>query len=179
MARTRGGKTLVECGRVVRPWGIKGELLIHWLSGCCPVEVGQGFVYREGDGGEMLKLKVVASRLHGKQHVVRFDGVESRNEADELRGATFFLPESELPSLPEGEYYSYQILGMDVVTDTGKDLGKVTQIFTAGDNDVYVVKRGSGNDIREVLIPALDSVVLKVDIEERKMTVKEVEGLLD
>jgi 16S rRNA processing protein RimM len=179
MARTRDDKTWIECGRVVRPWGIRGEILIHWLSGSCPVEVGQGFVYREDDDGELLKLRVVASRNHGKQHVVRFDGVASRNEAEELRGVTFFLPEAELPPLPKGEYYSYQILGMDVVTDTGKDLGKVTKIFTAGDNDVYVVKRGSGKDVQEVLVPALDSVILEIDVEEGKMTIKEVEGLLD
>jgi len=174
MARTRE-KAWVECGRVVRPWGIRGELFVEWLSGSCPVEVGRGFVYRRNREGEYLKVYVLASRPHDKRYIVSFDGITSRNEAEELRGATFFLPEDELPKLPDGEYYSYQLMGIEVVTEEGDSLGVISKIFSAGGHDIYVAR---GKE-RETLIPAVDHVVVKIDLEERKMTIRAIEGLLD
>jgi 16S rRNA processing protein RimM len=141
----------------------------------CPVACGEGCIYvkRSDEGYE--PLKVVQSRRHGSHHVVSFEGYESRNDAEGLRGAAFFLPEADLPVLPEGEYYSYQILGMDVHTTDGRYLGKVTKIFTAGEHDIYVVKDGK----EEVLIPAVDHVVVEIDLNEKRIIVDPIEGLLD
>ena len=165
----------VECGHIVRPWGIRGELLVDWLSGSCPVKVDRGLVYRKDRDGEYRIVCVLASRPHDKRHIVKIEDIASRNEAEELRGAALFLPEEELPILPEGEYYSYQLLGMEVVTEAGELLGEVSKIFTAGGHDVYVVR---GKE-REVLIPAVDHVVIKIDLDERKMIIRPMEGLLD
>lgn len=174
MAVTRE-KVWVECGRVVRPWGIRGALLVHWMRQECPVLCGEGRIYVKRSDTEYAPLKVVTSRRHGPHYVVSFEGYESRNDADGLRGAAFFLPEEELPDLPENEFYSYQILGLDVHTTDGRCLGKVTKIFSAGEHDIYVVSDGKD----EVLIPAVDHVVRDINLEDRKITVEAIEGLLD
>lgn len=148
---------------------------MDWMRQECPVECGEGRIYVKRQHSEYQPLRVRTSRRHGPHHVVGFEGYESRDDADRLRGATFFLLEEDLPELPANEYYSYQILGLDVVTTEGKSLGTVARIFTAGSHDVYVVKGDDG----EVLIPAVDHVVINIDIENKTITVDPLEGLLD
>lgn len=169
----------IECGRVGRPWGIKGELVVHWYSGNCPVEIGQGSVYIRREDGEYVPMRVIRSRRHSTQHVVSLHGITSRNDASELRGATFFLREDDLDELPEGEYYSYQILGMAVVTDGGEHVGEVVKIFSVGGHDVYEVIGERDGKRREWLIPAVDHVVTKIDLDEKKIVIRPIEGLLD
>jgi 16S rRNA processing protein RimM len=171
-------KNWVECGRVGRPWGIKGDLVVEWYSGETPVEPGTGDVYTQSDS-EYISHRILSSRRHGKAHVVRIDGISSRSGAIGLRGATFFLPEDELPQLNKGEYYSYQILGLDVVTTGGDKLGKVTKIFSAGGHDVYEVTGEKDGKKHQNLIPAVGHIVLNIDIEKGEITINPMEGLLD
>jgi 16S rRNA processing protein RimM len=81
----------------------------------------------------------------------------------------------QLPELSEGEFYWCDLLGLTVKTDRGEILGLLTNIITTGSNDVYVVK----DDKRECLIPALDDVVLDINLDDGIMTVSPPEGLLD
>ena len=97
-----------------------------------------------------------------------------RNDAADLQGSILETPASETPSLPEGTFYHYQIVGMDVWTTDGRSLGKVTDIITTGSNDVYVVQTTEG----EVLIPATPDVVTNVDMDSGKITIEVITGLL-
>jgi len=169
----------IVCGSVGRPWGVRGEFVVEWLTGECPVEIGSGVVYVKRGGGEYAPHCVMSSRRHGKQHVVRLKDISSRDDAIELRGAAFFLPAGEMPKLDAGEYYSYQILGLEVVTEDDEVVGTVTKIFSAGPQDVYEVTGMKGDAERTVLIPAVDHVVLSVDLENKRMTIHALPGLLD
>ena len=104
---------------------------------------------------------------------LKLEGVNSLEEAEDLRGATITVPEEMSPSLPEGEYYHFQIIDMKVHTEEDEYLGQITQILSTGSNDVYVVSK----DDKDLLIPALDEVIQNVDLANNRMTVQLPEGL--
>ena len=107
--------------------------------------------------------------------IISFRGVWNRDQAEVLRGKKIYLPVSQLPELEEGEYYYYQLIGLQVIDVHGEVLGKLTEIISTGSNDVYVVKKRD----TEVLIPALESVIKEVNLHEKKMVVDIPEGLMD
>ncbi|HAI08473.1 MAG TPA: 16S rRNA processing protein RimM, partial [Dehalococcoidia bacterium] len=83
------------------------------------------------------------------------------------------VPASEVPELPPGEFYHFQLLDLRVLTEEGEELGTVSDILETGSNDVYVVTGGSG----EILIPALADVVKDIDLEKGVMLVSLPDGL--
>jgi 16S rRNA processing protein RimM len=103
-----------------------------------------------------------------------FKGIDNRDQAKELIGAQLFIPQSDLPELDEDTYYWHDLIGIKVYATTGDFLGRIESIIETGSNDVYVVKR---ND-REVLIPALETVVLDIDLAHKRMKVDLPEGLI-
>jgi len=169
----------IECGRAGRPFGVRGELVVDWSSGKCPVEAGVGSVYIREGGDEYRPFIILSSRNHGKRHVVRIEGVSTREHAEALCNETLYLPEHELEELGENHYYSYQIVGLEVVTTEGKVLGTVTDIQKTGANDVYEVTPPGGSHKNSFYIPAIDSVVVEVDLDAKKMTINLIEGLVD
>jgi len=91
-----------------------------------------------------------------------------------LIGAELFIPQTELPELDEDTYYWFELIGIEVYTTRGDYLGRITSIFPTGSNDVYVVK----DNKQEMLIPALESVVLDIDLDLKRMQVDLPEGLI-
>lgn len=163
----------MECGRIGRAVGLKGEVAVMWMNGDCPVDVGGELFVASKDGNR--SVKVAALRKQGRFSVARFEGVEDRPGAEKLRGLTVLIPEAKLPKLSANEFYSYQILGIEVVTEDGTSLGKLERIFNNGAHDVYEVRDGEG---REILIPAVDSIVIAIDLAAKRMTVRPLEGML-
>ncbi len=122
---------------------------------------------------------MVALRTQGRFDVVRFEGIDDRPGAETLTGSELYIPADRLPALSDGEYYCYQILGMLVVTEDGCELGRVVRIFTAGENDVYEVLPEGARRGKEILIPAIDGVVLSIDIDKGTMMVRPMDGMFD
>jgi 16S rRNA processing protein RimM len=169
----------VQCGRIGRAIGLKGECAVFWASGRCPVDVGGELFLVAADGATRTAYRVASLRSQGRGAVVRFEGVGDRTAAESIRGAAVELPAAKLPALPAGEYYCYQILGLLVVTEEGRELGTIVRIFTAGENDVYEVRPDGGSRGAEILIPAIAEVVLAVDLAAKRVTVRPLEGMLD
>lgn len=160
--------------------GLKGDVAVFWNSGKCPVEIGGELSIAAADEkGTTRSVRVAALREQGRSSVVRFEGVADRAAAQGLRNARLFIPADRLPPLAQGEYYGYQILGCEVVTEEGRVLGTVARIFAAGGSDVYEVRSGAGRDAREILIPATDEVIRSVDIAARRIVVRPLEGMLE
>jgi 16S rRNA processing protein RimM len=162
----------VAVGRIVRPHGIRGEVVVHRF-GDGPGMLDPGA--RLGFGETGVELVVSASRPHGGNWIVGFDGVNDRNRAETLTGATLTVEAEALPPLPEGTYYSFQLIGLRVRTGEGTLLGTLEEILETGAQDVYVV-RGEG---RELLLPALREVVTTVDLDRGEMTVVIPPGLIE
>ncbi|HEY8489769.1 MAG TPA: ribosome maturation factor RimM [Dehalococcoidia bacterium] len=159
----------VAVGRVVRPWGVTGDLKVQPLTDF-PEE-------RFAPGAEVWlrgrRYAVDGARLHRGYVYLRLTGVHSANDAEALRDALVEVPEAALRPLPPGEYYRFQILGLAVYSTEGEYLGQVRDVLTTGSNDVYVVR----DDGPELLVPAIDDVVKDVDLAAGRMTVELLEGM--
>ena len=163
-------QTLVAVGVVVNAHGNDGRIRVQphssdpdrFRPGARLIIAGRSLaverVQRAAGGGVLLKL----------------DGVDTRQQAVELRGETIEVAESDLPSPPPDVYYHYQLLDMTVVDESGAEIGTLTEIVSAGGaNDVYVVVSGGA----ELLLPALGDVVLSVDIAAKRVTIAVPQGL--
>ncbi len=154
----------VVVGRIRGAWGIHGHVKVEPLTDSSGRFSPGSRLYLNGRA-----VKVIDSRPHKDALVVRLDRVQDRTQAESLRDAVLTVPASEVGPLPAGSYYHFQVLGIGVWTEGGEYVGRVTQILPKEGADVYVVKEGEGP---EVLLPALESVVVEVDPEEGRMVVR-------
>ncbi len=153
-------------GRLLRPHGVDGEIRMEVLTDF-PERLRKG--RRVYLGAEHRPVKLAGVRGADHALLIRLEGIADRDQAELLRGKEVAIQTESLPSLPEGEYYHHQLIGLQVVDETGTDLGALDQILETGANDVYLVKTRDG---AELLLPAIEEVVLNVDLENRRMTVR-------
>ncbi len=161
-------KGYVAVGFVRAPHGIDGELTVDPMTDFAD-RFMPGSVLLAGDA----KYTVSRVRTHQKTLLLALDGIDTRNQADELRGKLLEVPEAALPHLEEDEYFRFDIVGINVVDENGTALGKVEEVLETGANDVYIVRDADS----EVLIPAIDSVVKEIDTRARRMVVELIPGL--
>jgi 16S rRNA processing protein RimM len=163
---TPGEPVFLAIGFLRRPHGIKGEMTMDILTDF-PERIQTGKKVFVGDEHELLEI--VSVRGHDRALLIRFAGFENPEEAGRLRNKTVFTKTSELPTLPEGEYYHHQLLGLNVLSEDGSVLGVLENILETGANDVYLVRTGEG---KELLLPAIEDVILEVNLERREMRVR-------
>ena len=164
-------------GRVLRPHGVRGEVRVQVLTDF-PERLEQHAVFylAHPDSPEDVQRRPVDSmRFHQQLLLLKLEGCDDRNEAEELRDLLVQIPIEEAAPLEEGEYYHFQVLGVEVETESGESLGRVTEVLETGANDVYIVRGPRG----EVLIPAIESVVRVLDVEAKRMVVSPLPGMLD
>ena len=176
-----GIETRVLVGIVLKTIGLKGELKIKPLTDN-PDRYSEGArVWAGGPSDTQVPLTVRASRASGRDIAVFFDGIDSIEKAEGFRGKELFVPESDVPPLPEGEYYQFQVLGLEVYTSRGRLLGKVSDIIDAGEKDVYVVtgpgEEGAKGD-EEFLIPVTDETVEEIDVKGGKIKLRPMKGYI-
>ncbi len=159
----------IAVARVLGIWGRVGHIKIESLSDI-PDRFIRGACFFIRDHTYISE----GSRQQGKMLLLKLQGINDRNAADELRGELLETDLKGSPDLPEGTFYHYQIIGMDVRLTDGLFLGKITDVISTGSNDVYVVRSTKG----EVLIPATPDVVTNVDVESETITVSPITGLL-
>ncbi|MGB6068636.1 MAG: ribosome maturation factor RimM [Desulfomonilaceae bacterium] len=160
---------LIVIGKVVKPFGIKGEVKISpFTESFESFERSAVLVFDESP------YTVRSLRTHKRTAVVALEGVDTREKADKLVGSLVRTDEHNLPPKEEDEYYWIELIGMKVHTSDGRYLGEITQITPTGANDVLHVEGAYG----EVLLPMIDSVVVTVDLQSKEMTVDPLEGLI-
>ena len=177
MAGTRGSgdKTIAPepnfliVARVLRAWGIRGDLKI------------QPFTDRPDDFARLKRVyigpqhqcyEVQSFRPYQGNWLLHLAGVDSRTDAEVLRGQTIAIERTARP-LDQDEYYAHQIIGLKVKTSDGDDLGVIAEIIATGANDVYVVHGERG----EVLLPARSEIVRSIDLAAGMMIVELPSGL--
>lgn len=159
-------------GKVLRPHGVRGELLLETLTEF-PKHLTEVETVYLGDAGEPQPHTLRRARLHQRDLLIQLADCLDRAAAEVYRGQMVFIRAEQAAPLPPGRYYHHQIIGLTVVTDEGETLGEVAEILETGANDVYVVVGPSG----ELLLPALQNVIQHIDLESKKMTVHLLEGL--
>lgn len=160
----------VVVGVVTGVHGLRGEVSIQNRSDN-PDRWAEGSTVLREDGAA---LTIVSSRRHGRRLLVRFDGVDDRTDAEQLRGAVLAVPESWLPELAAGEWWAHQLEGCEVRTRAGRVLGTVREVIANPANDLWVAVDEEG---RETLVPALADVLVDVDVAGRRIVVEDVPGL--
>lgn len=157
-------------GRVVRPFGLRGELRVRLMTDHPEHLSRLSTVYL---GPETQPWEVEGVRLHQEAALFKLAGCDDRSAADTLRGALVQIARKDAVPLEDDEYYEHQIIGMTVVEQDGTTLGKLTEIITTGANDVFVVIGPGG----ELLLPAIESVILDIDLDAGQMVVHVLDGL--
>ena len=167
-ARTQPPERLVV-GRVTGVWGLKGHVKVESLTDN-PDRFRPGARLLAGPRECLCE----DARRQGRALVVKLHGVDTREEAADLRGAILEIPTGDAPPLPDGTYYHHQVLGLEVWTSEGCFLGRIVEILETGGNDVYVVHGPGG----EALIPAIADVVVSLDLGVGRITIEPMPGLL-
>ncbi len=171
--RPRSKPRYLAIGRVNRPHGVRGELSVTVLTDFPERFETTEWVYL-GDESEATPYRLESYRWHKRKILLSLAGITSRTEAEQLRGQFVQIPTEEAIPLPEGIYYLYQLIGLEVVTTTGEALGPVVDVIETGANDVYVVDNNGQN----LLLPAIPDVVRSIDVTEGKMVVELLDGLI-
>ena len=171
----------VMIGRIVRPHGVRGEVVVESLSDFPDRFAGLTRVVLlapdEAGDSPPREVTVRGVKSHRSGAILRFAGTETIEEADAMRGMLIGVPREEAVPLQPGEFYAFQLIGLAVVTTGGERLGTLREVLHYPAHDVYEVwdeARG-----REVLLPAAANVVRDVDLERGVMVVELLEGLVD
>lgn len=157
-------------GKVIRPWGIQGGIKIVSFSDNSNRFSPGNFIYIEQEKYTILAVKEAKNNL-----LINLDIIKNITQAESLRGKLIKVYVKDTYALDSGNYYYFQLLDLNVFTESFQYLGDVKDIIKTGANDVYVV---SSDDSKEILLPAISEVVLKIDLNKKQMIVKIPKGLL-
>lgn len=161
-------------GRVNHPHGLKGEVEVSLLTDF-PSRFTSGRSFRLIPPlPRRQKVEVLEAKKRGNKLIVKFNNIDTRDEAESLVGKELVISEKEAISLPSDTYWQHQIIGLKVITTEGEFLGKITAIIRSTSNDVYVVK-----GVREYLIPAIKDIVKDVNLQKKEMIIQPLPGLLE
>jgi 16S rRNA processing protein RimM len=160
-------------GRIVRPHGIRGQMVVEGASDLID-RAEPGLSVRLG--ASKRKARLLSLQRHQGRYLLSLEGVTTREQAESLRGESLELRLEDVGPLPDGVYFRWQIVGLRAVTDEGIDLGEIVEVFSTGANDVYDVRRPDGS---RVLLPAISSVVRQIDLEGGVARIHLLPGLID
>lgn len=152
---------------VTKPRGIRGEVKVIPLTDDINRFSDLKYIFIE-DGNNYKRLNVKGTRFGDGCAFLFLETVYTCDEAEKLRGKYLCVDRDNAVKLPKDRYFIFDLEGCTVVTDDGRELGKITEVMQPGANDVYVVSDGKN----EVLIPAVKSFVTDVNIKEKRVTVK-------
>ena len=168
----QGEPVFLAVGKLGRPHGVRGEVVLILMTDF-PERLRPGA--RIFLGEDHLPIQIRSRRESQGNLLLKFEGYDTPEAAGELRNQFLFVHAEDRPVLPEGEYYHHQIIGLSVIDEQGKLLGKVTDILSTGSNDVYIVQPDSGP---EILLPATEEVILDIDLQNGQIRVHLIPGLL-
>jgi 16S rRNA processing protein RimM len=151
---------------------VRGELLVEPLTDDPNRFAELKRVLLETD--PVVEVEIESVARHQARILLRLKGINNRNQAKELVGKYLSVTREELANLPDDTYFHFELIGMEVYSDQGVGLGRITEILNMPANDVWVIVGE-----KELLLPATKEFVVSVDREKRRVTVKMIEGLLE
>lgn len=164
-------KEYLEVGKVVGTHGIKGALRLKPWSDDSSFLVGVKTVYLS----DKTPLEIVSAKPNGNITILALKGVNSIEEAEKLRNRVLLIKRDDA-KIPEGRYFVDEIISCKVYhADTGELLGTLSDVSKTGANDVWHIKNGD----KEYLVPAIESVVISVDIDAEKVVIRPMGGIFD
>lgn len=163
----------LEVGKIVNTHGLRGEVKIVTWTDYPEVFENLEYVYAKKKKEE-LKLFIKQIKYQKNNIIVKFSEIDTIDEAETFKNCVLTAEREMLGELPEGTYYIADLIGCEVCDEEGKCLGKVSDVFNTGANDIYAV---SAPERKDLLIPVTGETVKSVDIESKKIIVNLPEGL--
>lgn len=164
----------LEIGQIVNTFGIKGMVKVNPFTDNIRRFDRLKKVYI-GKNDEKKEIEIEEVKYHKNMVLIKFKGINNPDEANLLRNKYLYVDRNDEEPLEEGTYYIVDMLGLDVYTDENKLLGTLDDIYNTGSNDIYVVKNELG---KQILLPAIKDVIKEVNLEEKKMIVHLIPGLV-
>jgi len=162
-------------GKVSKPFGLKGEVRVRPYNPQSETFELVNTLYLRSPQGELKEYQINRVRRHQDCFLIKFQGVDNRDQAEQLRGCEVLVPKHQLASCQEGEYYWYQLLGLKVKNEAGELLGEVIRIEETNPyldgNDVLIIK----SECQEVMIPFVEEVVKEVNLEKGEIIITGLE----
>ncbi len=166
-------KQYLECGKIVATHGVRGELRVQPWCDSPDFLADFATLYL---GKDHQPVKVTQARAHKNITILKLDGIDTVEQAVTLRGKILYINRDDA-KLEEDEYFVQDLIGMDVIdADSGERYGELTDVFQTGANDVYQLTTLDG---KQRLFPKIDQVVLQIDLEAGRITIRPLEGLFD
>jgi len=159
----------IVVGKILAPWGIKGKFKVEVMT-----DFPERFAPHSRIYINRQPMTIDSTEWRKGKAVIKLNTVDSVEQAQKLGGQPVEIHHSQLYSLPEGQYYHFQLVGLEVWTTQGELLGNITEILPAESNDNYVVSGAKG----EILIPAIEDVVKSIDLNQGRMVIEPIAGLL-
>ena len=167
----------LKVGKIVNTHSLKGEVKVISSTDFEEQRFEKGTELLVTRGNQVVKEVTVESyRTHKNNLLVKFVGIDSIEEAEKLKNLQIKIDSENIGELEENEFYFHEIIGCEVFDENGKSLGEISEILTPGANDVWVIKSQNG---KEILIPYIEDVVKKIDVENKKIDIEVMEGLID
>ena len=164
----------LEIGQIVNTFGIKGFVKVNpWVNDVTRFDNLKKVYIKIRKSLKELEIEEV--KYHKNQVLLKFKGIETIEQAEIFRNAILEIDRKDAIPLEEGEYFIADLLESEVYTDEGKMLGIVEDIFNTGSNDIYVVKNELG---KQFLLPYIDDVIKQINLDEGKIIVHIIEGLI-
>lgn len=165
-------KEYIKVGKIVNTHGVKGCLKCIPLTDDMERFDELEYVYTEKDN----KKRKINNAWYRKGLVyLELEDINDMDAAESLRNTFISIYDDQLRELPEGSYYLFDLEGMEVYSDLGEYIGKISEVYQTGANDVYEVV----DKKKSYLIPAVKDVVKEVSVKEKKMVIHVIEGLLE
>ena len=167
-------KERLEVGQIVNTFGIKGFVKIYpYVDDISRFDNLKKVYIKSKKVDEELQIEEV--KYHKNMVLVKFKGIETVENAEKLRNSYVEIDRADAIPLEEGQYFIADLLGLDVFLDTGEKLGVLEDIYNTGSSDIYVVKNELG---KQFLLPYIDDVIKQINLDEGKITVHIIEGLI-
>lgn len=164
----------IEIGQIVNTFGIKGFIKANpWVNDITRFDKLKKVYIKIRK--ELKELEIEEVKYHKNQVLIKFKGIETVEQANLLRSAIIEIDRKDAIPLEEGQYFIADLLESKVISDEGEDLGILDDIYNTGSNDIYVVKNELG---KTLLLPGIPEVIKQVDVENKKIIVHLLKGLV-
>ena len=166
---------LYQVGAITQTHGVRGEVKVFPLTDDVMRFKNMKDLILD-TGREQITLEVTSARPQKNLVILKFKGYDSINDVEKYKGAKLYVTKENRVACDEDEYFIADLIGIQVVSDEGEELGTISDVLQTGANDVYEVEMADG---KSLLLPAIKQCILNVDVENGTMQVHVLEGLLD